>query len=251
MLEPGGHRAADWPQAWLRRALGIESTQRALYAQALTHRSAAGPHNERLEFLGDAVLNMVVAQHLYQRFAQCDEGALSRLRASVVSERPLAEAGARFGIGVVLHLGSGELRTGGFRRESILADAVEALIGARYLDAGLEAAAALVHQLLAEPLAQLDPLAQVKDAKTRLQEWLQGRGLGLPGYELDRAEGEPHAQTFWVRCAVVLPDRPRVLVDGQELNGRTLRSEGVGSSRRRAEQAAAEQILAQLQGVSG
>lgn len=220
---------------WLSGLLGHEVASPALYRAALTHRSAQAEHNERLEFLGDAVLGMVVAEELYRRFPDADEGTLSRLRSRLVSAGPLAAIGARIGIGPVLQLGSGELRTGGFRRESILADATEALFGALYLDAGLEAARALILRLYAGELAALRPEAELKDAKTRLQELLQARGQALPAYVLESAVGEPHEQVFTVGCEVALAD------------GGMLRGMGSGSSRRRAEQQAAEGVLAQLQ----
>jgi ribonuclease-3 len=217
-----------------------------LFRRALNHRSATGPSNERLEFLGDAVLNLLVAEHLHASFPLADEGSLSRLRSRVVSAGPLAEVGARLDIGAALALGSGELKTGGFRRESILADATEALIGAVYLDAGLAVVRTLVLQWFQLPLAQLDAEAEMKDAKTRLQELLQARGVALPAYVLTRVEGEPHAQTFWVRCVVDFPVGTRILLHGEDFAGRSLHCEVSGSSRRRAEQSAAEGVLAQL-----
>jgi ribonuclease-3 len=199
---------------------------------ALTHRSASGRNNERLEFLGDAVLNLVIAQHLYLAFPEATEGDLSRLRARVVSAEPLAEVAAAIGLGDELQLGSGELKTGGFRRQSILADAFEAVCGALFLDWGLEAARDVIHKLFQPRIAALPAPETLKDAKTRLQEYLQSRGYPLPRYTVDRIEGEAHAQTFYVTCEV--PDLGR-------------RSQGSGSSRRRAEQEAAEQIVLQLE----
>ena len=222
---------ADRPLRWVREALGYEPHNAALFAAALTHRSAAGPNNERLEFLGDAVLNLVVAHHLYESFPAASEGDLSRLRARIVSREPLAEVAAHLELGAVLQLGSGELKSGGFRRQSILADALEAVCGALFLDGGLAAAAAAIRRLLAPRIAALPDPATLKDAKTRLQEYLQGRSLTLPHYEVERVEGEPHAQTFRVSCAVA------------ELG---LRVHGGGTSRRRAEQAAAERMLRQI-----
>jgi ribonuclease-3 len=200
----------------------------ALFRAALTHRSASGTNNERLEFLGDSVLNLVVARHLYAHFAQADEGDLSRLRARLVSAEPLGEVAGRLGIGAALQLGPGELKSGGFRRQSILADAFEALCGALFLDAGLEAAAEFILAALAAHIEALPPPAALKDPKTRLQEYLQSRGLALPHYAVERIEGEPHDQTFEVSCAV------------EDLS---LCTRGRGSSRRRAEQEAAERIL--------
>ncbi len=224
--------SADWPQGWLRKRLDYTPRDLGLFREALTHRSAAGPNNERLEFLGDAVLNLAVARHLFERFPQATEGDLSRLRARVVSAEPLADVAGELGLGEVLQLGSGELKSGGFRRQSILADAFEALCGAVFLDSGLEAAAALVLRCLAPRVAALPPPETLKDPKTRLQEHLQSRALALPVYTVERIEGEPHAQTFEVSCAV------RAL---------ELTSRGRGTSRRRAEQEAAARILAMIE----
>lgn len=220
-----------WPLAWLGAALGYEPRDPALFRAALTHRSAPGPNNERLEFLGDAVLNLVVAHHLYAAFPDASEGDLSRLRARVVSGEPLAEIAASLGLGEALQLGSGELKTGGFRRQSILADALEALFGALYLDGGLAVAEAVIERLLEPRIAALPAPHELKDAKTRLQEYLQSRGFPLPRYQVERIEGEAHAQTFYVTC---------------EAPALRLAAEGRGSSRRRAEQEAAERILSDL-----
>lgn len=203
-----------------------------MFVAALTHRSASGRNNERLEFLGDAVLNLVIAQHLYLAFPEASEGDLSRLRARVVSAEPLAEVAAAIGLGDELQLGSGELKTGGFRRQSILADALEAVCGAAFLDGGLEAAQGVIHRLFDARIAVLPAPETLKDAKTRLQEYLQSRGYALPRYTVERIEGEAHAQTFHVTCDV--PDLGR-------------RSQGSGSSRRRAEQEAAEHIILQIE----
>jgi ribonuclease-3 len=221
----------DWPAAWVRSHLGHEPRAAELFAAALTHRSAAGANNERLEFLGDAVLNLIAAEHLYARFPRADEGALSRLRARVVSAEPLARIAAALGVGEVLALGPGELKTGGFRRESILADALEALCGALYLDGGIDAARRCMLALLAPVIEALEPDAELKDPKTRLQEWLQGRGLALPVYSVASVSGEPHAQHFCVRC---------------EVAALGAQAAGEGSSRRRAEQVAAERLLVEL-----
>lgn len=216
---------------WLREALGYEPRDMALFHAALTHRSASGPNNERLEFLGDAVLSLVVAQHLYRSFPSAAEGDLSRLRARIVSREPLAEVAAEIGLGDVLLLGSGELKSGGFRRQSILADALEAVCGALFLDGGLEAAGQVILKLLAPRIAALPDPAQLKDAKTRLQEFLQARSLSLPRYQVESIEGEAHAQTFHVSC---------------EVTALGLRVQGGGSSRRRAEQEAAELMLREV-----
>ncbi len=171
----------DWPVRWVRERLGYEVRDVALFSAALTHRSAARSHNERLEFLGDAVLNLSIAEHLFRGNPQANEGDLSRLRASLVSSQPLAETAAHIGLGEVLRLGSGELKTGGFRRESILADALEAVIGAVYLDAGLGEAQRVIYALFAQRMAHMPDTDELKDSKTRLQEYLQSRGLAAAG----------------------------------------------------------------------
>lgn len=222
--------------AWLQNLLGRKAGRLDLYRTALTHRSARHDNNERLEFLGDSILGLVIAEELFRRFAEADEGDLSRLRARLVSGAPLAAVGADIGIGNMLHLGSGELRTGGFRRESILADATEALFGALYLEGGLEEARALVLRLYASRIDSLRVESGLKDAKTRLQELLQGRGEALPVYVLESATGEPHEQVFSVRAQARLSG-------GRQ----TLESTGSGSSRRRAEQQAAEGLLERLE----
>jgi len=165
------------PAAWVRARLGIEPGDARLFAAALTHRSASGANNERLEFLGDAVLNLIVADILYRRFPEASEGDLSRLRARVVSTEPLAEIAVSLGLGEALRLGSGELKTGGFRRASILADAFEALCGACYLDGGLQAARDALQPLVLPRIEALPDPSELKDAKTRLQEYLQSRGV--------------------------------------------------------------------------
>jgi ribonuclease III len=224
--------SADWPTHWLHERLGYEPRDLALFRAALTHRSATGPNNERLEFLGDAVLNLVIARHLYGCFPQATEGDLSRLRSRVVSREPLAEVAATLSLGDTLQLGSGELKSGGFRRQSILADALEAVFGAIYLDGGLEAVAAVIVQLFGSRIAALPAPEALKDAKTRLQEYLQSRGLTLPHYAVLKVEGEDHAQTFEVGC---------------EIPALGLAVRGRGSSRRRAEQQAAERMLTRIQ----
>jgi ribonuclease III len=220
--------AAGWPAAWVRERLGYEPQDLALFRAALTHRSAPGANNERLEFLGDAVLNLLIAHRLYQVFPEATEGELSRLRARLVSREPLAEIALSLGLGATLQLGSGELRSGGFRRQSILADALEALCGAIFLDGGLGAVEPLITRLFAERIACLPSPEALKDPKTRLQEYLQSRSLTLPRYVVLGIEGEDHAQTFRVSC---------------EVPGLALRVEGGGSSRRRAEQEAAARML--------
>ena len=224
--------SADWPAEWVRARLGYEPRERGLFRAALTHRSAAGPNNERLEFLGDAVLNLVIAHRLYLAFPLAAEGDLSRLRARLVSREPLAEIALALGLGEELQLGSGELKSGGPRRQSILADALEALCGAIFLDGGLAAVEPVVGRLFAARVAALPEPEALKDAKTRLQEYLQSRSLTLPRYSVLGIEGEDHAQTFRVSC---------------EVPGLGLRVEGGGSSRRRAEQEAAGRMLAEIE----
>lgn len=217
----------------MRDALGYECRQTALLEAALTHRSAGGAHNERLEFLGDAVLNCVVATLVFREFAAADEGDLSRFRASLVSGEALAVIAAEIELGDQLRLGSGELKSGGFRRKSILADALEALFGAIYLDGGFDAAAQVIERLFAPRLDRLPSAADLKDPKTRLQERLQAQGLPLPVYVVESVSGEAHNQEFQVACSVAALD---------------LRTIGVGASRRRAEQAAAQSLLTMLPG---
>ncbi len=217
--------------AWTERSFGHAFKDAALCRAALTHRSAGGDHNERLEFLGDAVLNCSVARLLYDAHPDADEGALSRLRASLVSGETLAQIAGDLELGEHLRLGSGELRSGGYRRASILADALEAMVGAIFLDSDFDAAAAAVAHILGERLKRLPPAETLKDAKTRLQEALQAHGLALPVYVLTRAAGEPHAQSFTVTCEV--PTFGLLAV-------------GEGASRRRAEQLAARKVLDQL-----
>jgi ribonuclease-3 len=219
--------AADW----LAERLGYRSRDPALIEAALTHRSAGGVHNERLEFLGDAVLNCLVADILYRRFPRADEGELSRLRATLVNGEALAALAADLGIGEEVRLGPGELRSGGFRRPSILADAFEGLIGAVYLDGGLEAARDVLDRVIGGRVAALPDVAELKDPKTRLQEFLQARGLPLPVYSVEHVRGDAHLQTFEVRCEVAAL---RLSARGTEL------------SRRRAEQQAADEILKQI-----
>ncbi|NUS39322.1 MAG: ribonuclease III [Lysobacter sp.] len=204
-----------------------------LLGQALRHRSAGSPHNERLEYLGDALLNLIVAEQLYQRWPRADEGALTRARAELVRESTLAGIARSLDLGARLTLGPGEMKSGGYRRDSILADALEAVVAACYLDAGFDACRILVLPWFEPLLAALPPPAQVgKDAKTRLQEWLQARQKPLPVYALLAETGEDHAKSFQVSCTLSQPP---------------LVAEGVGSSRRAAEQAAAEVALEQLQ----
>lgn len=203
----------------------------SLIEQALTHRSAGSPNNERLEFLGDSILNCVIATALFQRFADVHEGDLSRLRANLVRQESLYRIASDLQLGNVLRLGEGELKSGGERRPSILADSLEAVIGAVFLDGGFEAAQRVVLGLYRDQLEQIDLRRSGKDAKTSLQEWLQGRRLPLPIYELMKVRGEAHAQEFEVECRVSKP---------------ALVTIGIGPSRRVAEQSAAQRAIEQL-----
>ena len=227
-------RGAGPPEglAELERRLGHAFRDKELARQAVTHRSFGTPHNERLEYLGDSLLNCAVATLLYEKFPKLPEGDLSRLRASLVNQSSLSEVASALGLGDLLRLGEGELKSGGFRRPSILADAFEALLGAVYLDAGFDAVRAAVERLMGEKLEGRDRMPVDKDPKTALQEHLQGRKLALPRYSVQRTEGEAHDQTFTVECRV---DDLGVVAAGQ------------GTSRRAAEQAAAEGVLAQLE----
>jgi ribonuclease III len=213
------------PQAALLAHLGHEFRQSALLTQALTHRSHSSANNERLEFLGDSVLNCVIAAQLYQRFPQLPEGDLSRIRAHLVKESSLAEIATRLELGGQLKLGDGEIKSGGWKRPSVLADAVEAIIGAVYLDAGFAAAEGVVIRLYADLLQHLDPSDLGKDAKTMLQETLQGRKINLPIYTVVATQGEAHCQTFRVECSIPVLE---------------ICTEGEAGSRRAAEQLAAQ-----------
>jgi ribonuclease-3 len=212
------------------RALGYTFHSGEVLLQALTHRSFGVPHNERLEFLGDSVLNCVVAQALYERFSEIKEGDLSRLRANLVRQESLAEIALKLDLGGSLRLGEGELKSGGFRRPSILADALEAVFGAIFLDGGFDQARNAILRLYAPYLAAIDPRHSGKDAKTALQEYLQGRRLALPQYLLRETRGEAHAQEFEVECQI------------PELG---ISAIGRGSNRRAAEQEAAKRAFEQ------
>ena len=215
----------------LEKALGHAFASAELFRQALTHRSHGSPHNERLEFLGDAVLNCAMASLLFDRFPTLREGELSRQRANLVCQESLAEIAQSLKLGDYLRLGEGELKSGGFQRPSILADALEAIIGAVYLDAGFDAARGLVGRLFAPSFDRLDPKASGKDPKTALQELLQARKQPLPRYTLLATRGEAHAQEFEVECSVA---------------GLDICARGSGGSRRGAEQAAARAVMDQL-----
>ena len=215
----------------LQARLQHQFSDAALLVRAVTHRSFAADHNERLEFLGDSVLNLAVADLLYQRLSALPEGDLSRIRANLVKQETLHQLAVGLGLPEVVRLGEGEVRSGGSRRPSILADALEALIGAVYLDAGYAAAQALVQRLFEDVEINPQMEASAKDAKTELQEWLQGRKYKLPLYRVVGTLGAAHRQTFDVECEV--PD----------LN---LSERGIGNSRRAGEQAAAAAMLQTL-----
>jgi len=212
------------PEAAVERRLSYQFRDASLLRQALTHRSHGTPNYERLEFLGDGLLNFVVARLLYEQFEKLPEGDLSRLRASLVNQQTLSELATSLSLGDHLRLGEGELKSGGFRRPSILADAFEALVGAIFLDGGFTAASEVLGRLYQPLMASADPAALGKDPKTRLQEFLQGKHLALPQYTIVNVSGEAHEQHFRVECAI------------PELG---LKSQGEGPSRRAAEQEAA------------
>lgn len=217
--------------ARLEERLGHPFRQRELLEQALTHRSFGAPHNERLEFLGDGVLGCVVAEALLARFPRLSEGELSRMRASLVRKEALAAAAAGLGLAGHLRMGPGEGASGGARRPSILADALEALFGAVFLDGGYASARAAVLATLGDALAAADEHTTAKDPKTRLQEVLQARRHGLPSYQVVATHGAAHEQVFEVECSI---------------EGLDLQARGSGASRRAAEQQAAEALLSRL-----
>lgn len=216
----------------LSQRIGYRFTDAALAEQALTHRSFGGLHNERLEFLGDAMVNFIIAEALFRRFPTTREGDLTRMRALLIRGQTLAEIAREFNLGELLRLGSGEMKSGGHRRESILADVLEAIIGAIYLEAGLEVCRERVLDWFGVRLQQVAPGEVNKDPKSRLQEWLQGRGKALPVYQLSATHGEAHNQQFEITCTI-----PSV---AQTFHGE-------GSSRRIAEQIAAQQALVYLE----
>ena len=217
----------------LERALGYQFVSRELLQQALTHRSYGSGHNERIEFLGDSILNCVVAARLFALFPALREGELSRLRAALVRQETLAIIAQELSLGDYMRLGEGELKSGGFRRPSILADALEAVFGSVYLDAGFETAFAVISHLFEPQLMAIDPKQAFKDPKTSLQELLQGRRMALPQYTLRATRGDAHAQEFEVECRIPALD---IVVYG------------TGSSRRAAEQDAARRICQTLDG---
>lgn len=217
--------------ASLQSSIGYTFNTTTLLQLAVTHRSFSGNNNERLEFLGDSVLNFIVAHQLYQRFPKLPEGDLSRLRAQLVKESSLCEIALTLNLKDYLKLGEGELKSAGWRRPSILADALEAIVGAVYLDGGFVAAEVVVLKLFAQKLSTIDPKAIDKDAKSQLQEYLQSKKIELPDYMVVSIEGEAHAQSFKVECVI------------NKLNITTL---GEGTSRRNAEQQAAQLAMEKI-----
>lgn len=220
----------------MQRALRYRFARPELLNLALSHRSRGNPNNERLEFLGDAVLNMVVAELIFRQRPGAPEGDLSRLRARIVRERTLAEVARELELGAHVLLGPGELKSGGFLRDSILADALEAVIGSVFLDGGFDAARSLVEGLMAERIGRLPDAEKLKDPKTRLQEWLQGRSQALPEYEVVDVHGADHDRRFTVVCRIASLDKPIRATAG---------------SRRKAEQAAASQALEEISRLEG
>lgn len=215
----------------LQKKVGYQFNDANFLHLALTHRSANSKHNERLEFLGDSILSFVIADELYHRFPNINEGDMSRMRATLVRGHTLAQLGREFELGDYLKLGPGELKSGGFRRDSILADAVEAIIGACYLDSNIEVVRGVVLAWYDSRLGEIQPGVSQKDPKTRLQEFLQGRRKPLPVYTVAKIKGEAHNQEFTVSC---------------EITGVSESVVGKGTSRRKAEQAAAELALGVL-----
>lgn len=222
----------DKALARLEMRLDYQFRQPELLRQAMTHRSHGNKNNERLEFLGDSILGFVVSGLLYQHYPEVSEGDLSRLRARLVRGESLAEIARAFEFGEALLLGPGEMKSGGHRRDSILADSVEAVIGAIYLDGGFEQCEAWLQQVIQPRMEALPPVAQLKDPKTRLQEWLQARKQPVPQYEVIKVEGEGHQQRFTIRCQIREP---------------AMTLEGHGRSRRKAEQEAALALIEQLE----
>ena len=211
---------------------GYQFRQQDLLEQALTHRSySRSNNNERLEFLGDSILNLIISNHIYLRFKDADEGDLSRIRASLVKEESLAQIAMDIGLGDHIRLGGGELKSGGFRRASILSDALEALIAAIYLDSDYAQIEATVLRLYQGQLQTVDENANLRDPKTQLQEYLQAKKMHLPRYQVEQTSGKSHNQVFTVSC---------------NITDLELQSKGKGSSRKKAEQQAAQKILDKL-----
>ena len=212
---------------------GYQFRQQDLLEQALTHHSySRSSNNERLEFLGDSILNLIISKHIYLRFVDSDEGDLSRLRASLVKKETLAQVAKGIGLGDHIHLGGGELKSGGYRRASILSDALEAIIAAVYLDSDYQQVEATVLRLFDEQLQKIDESVNLRDPKTRLQEYLQARKKQLPRYQVEHTSGKSHDQVFTISCKI------------SELD---MHSKAKGSSRKKAEQKAAQKILDKLE----
>ena len=220
-------------ESWLEKTLQYRFQNAELLQQALTHRSASRRNNERLEFLGDAVLDFVVSEAVYLARPDVPEGDLSKLRASLVKDESLAELSAELGLGEHLILGSGERKAGGHRRESILADALEAIFGAVFLDSGFAAAKELIDRVYEERYRELPDVDDLRDPKTQLQEWLQARKMALPDYELAGVSGKEHKRRFSVTCTVA---------------EKAARTEGESTTRRKAEQKAARKMVDWLMG---
>jgi ribonuclease-3 len=225
----------DKAESWLFKALHYRFKDAGLLRQALTHRSAQGPNNERLEFLGDAVLDFVISEALFHARPDVSEGDLSRLRSSLVKDTSLASLAADLGLGMHLILGGGEQKTGGHRRESILADALEAIFAAVFLDSGIGAAKEMIEHVFAERLANLPDVKDLRDPKTRLQEWLQARKMALPVYDLVSVSGREHKQKFEVSCVI---------------EEAALTTKGTSTTRRKAEQKAAARMLSEIDQVT-
>lgn len=219
------------PERWLYNTLHYKFNDVGLFDRALTHRSATGANNERLEFLGDAVLDLVISEAVFEARPAAQEGDLSKLRSSLVKDSTLAELASDLGLGEYLVLGSGEQKSGGHRRESILADALEAIFGAVFLDSGIETARQMIRTVFETRLAELPDARDLRDPKTRLQEWLQSRGMALPDYQLAKVTGQAHKQRFEVSCSVT---------------GVSEATRGESTTRRKAEQQAAARMLEAL-----
>jgi len=224
----------DKSATWLKNTLHYEFSDEHLLTRALTHRSAGSENNERLEFLGDSVLQLVVSELVFAERPDVSEGRLSRLRSSLVKDATLSQIATELGLGEHLILGSGEKKSGGQRRASILADTLEAIFGAAYLDAGLEAARQLIHTAFGERISELPDGTELRDPKSRLQEYLQGRGHAVPEYAMEKVSGKAHQQSFEVSCGIAESD---------------LRTRGKGSTRRDAEQDAALAMLESIEAM--
>jgi ribonuclease-3 len=225
----------DKAQSWLSKALDYRFKDAALLQQALTHRSAQGPNNERLEFLGDAVLDFVISEALFKACPDLPEGDLSKLRSSLVKDTSLAALAADLGLGMHLILGGGEQKSGGHRRESILADALEAIFAAVFLDSGIDAAKDMIEHVFVDRLANLPDVDELRDPKTRLQEWLQARKMELPVYDLVSVSGREHKRRFEVSCVI---------------EEAAITTKGTSTTRRKAEQIAAARMLSEITQVT-